>query len=168
MSRGITGNIRSGLWRSDLTGFWSIGHGALDPPIPNLPLEAGNATANGATLSVAMSVVAGAASGAASTGGQTCTDTETIVSGAATGAASATGQTLSVAVSVVAGTASAETEQESHGPSVYQRRRAAIRFGRAPGATLAVNAVIIAGFAWGEKGFDPQLMDDDLLLLAAA
>jgi hypothetical protein len=63
----------------------------------------GNAT--GSTVTTAVSIISGQATGAAATGGQTVSDNVTIISGTATGQASATGQVQSRSASILVGAA---------------------------------------------------------------
>lgn len=86
----------------------------------------GSATANGATITVAATLIAGVATGRAATGGQTVSGAITIISGVATGRASAAGQVLSVTVSLIPGVATgavAVPAQDDVTSAIFRRRR---------------------------------------------
>jgi hypothetical protein len=95
----------------------------------------GDGNASGATVTATASLVAGAATGAASAGAATVIATASLVAGAATGGAAAAGATATATVSLLAGAADGG---------------AAAGDGNAGGATIAATVSLIAGAATGD------------------
>lgn len=132
------------------------GASLLIQPHAGVAEATGDANAGGATLVIGSALVAGTAEG-------------NPVDGIATGA------TLTVAASLTAGTASASgAEQPSTGGGGFWRPDASWRRpqpridANARGALIEIRVEFVAGAAIGDERLDPVLMDNDLLLFAAA
>lgn len=115
---------------------WVAGPPGIEPPLaPPVWLygapAAGNATANGVTLTATASLIAGAGQAASTAAGATLTATASLVAGAATASSTAVGVTLGVTASFIPGNATA-------GGSAT-----------ASGTTLTVTASFIPGSASG-------------------
>lgn len=125
------------------------------------PSTASNGTANGVTISVAASLIAGISSGQrnATAAGSTLPVAASLIAGAATGMQSPTaaGQTLVVAASIVAGSASAVRSPTAAGQvltvaaSLIPGSASSGSSGVAAGATLTAAASLIPGAADGTR-----------------
>jgi hypothetical protein len=153
---------------------------------PGSAASGGDATANGAIITIAPSAIPGLATGAANIGGQTITETETIIGGAgsgrasiagqvlpatfsalsgmASGAASAGGQTVTEADTVIAGapmgSANVAAQVVSVTTSVIDGMvsgGSGTVNGNAGGTTITVDASLLSGMATGAGSLEPQI-----------
>jgi hypothetical protein len=113
--------------------------------------------ADGATITVDVSLVAGSASGEAQAAGATQTVTTTLQAGTATGEAQAAGATQNIATTLQAGTAAGEAQAPGATQSIAASLLAGDAAGaaQAAGATQTVTATLQAGDATG-GGTAPQ------------
>lgn len=110
-----------------------------------------DATAPGATVTVAASVVAGAASAASAVVGATLSASAILVAGAATAASAANGATLAAAASLVAGAGAAASTAPgaTATATVGLLAGTATAASAAPGSTVGAIASLLAGSATG-------------------